>query len=93
VQFQILDRRDFDPDQYPGSLVYKGDAVTPGRDERPAWKDTVLSRPGTVTRVIAKFDLPTGTHPKPGDMFLYVYHCHILEHEENEMMRPYIVRG
>jgi len=30
---------------------------------------------------------------RPGDKFLYVLHCHILEHEENEMMRPYTVLG
>ncbi|HTQ74079.1 MAG TPA: multicopper oxidase [Burkholderiales bacterium] len=91
VQFQVIDRRLFDPDQFPGSLVYTGPAVTPGRDERPAWKDTVISLPGTVTRIIAKFDLPSAANPKAGDKFLYVYHCHILEHEENEMMRPYTV--
>src|SRR5262252_8976676 len=93
VQFQILDRRPFDTAQYPPNLVYTGPAVTPGRDERPAWKDTVISLPGTVTRIIAKYDLPSAANPKPGDKFLYVYHCHILEHEENEMMRPYTVLG
>jgi len=91
VQFQIIDRRLFDPDQFPGNLVYTGPAVTPGRDERPAWKDTVISLPGTVTRIIARFDLPPEANPRRGDKFLYVFHCHILEHEENEMMRPYVV--
>jgi FtsP/CotA-like multicopper oxidase with cupredoxin domain len=42
-------------------------------------KDTVISYPGEVTRVRAKFDTP-GT---------FVWHCHIVEHEDNEMMRPY----
>jgi spore coat protein A len=93
VQFQIIDRRPFDTDKFPTNLVYTGPAVTPGPEERPAWKDTVISYPGTVTRIIAKFDLPAGANPKPGDKFLYVYHCHILEHEENEMMRPYTVLG
>lgn len=91
VQFQIIDRRPFDTAQYPPNLVYTGPAVAPGREERPAWKDTVISLPGTVTRIIAKFDLPSSANAKPGDKFLYVYHCHILEHEENEMMRPYTV--
>jgi spore coat protein A, manganese oxidase len=93
VQFQVIDRRPFDTDQYPGALVYTGPAVTPPPEEHPAWKDTVISYPGTVTRIIAKFDLPPGANPKPGDKFLYVFHCHILEHEENEMMRPYTVLG
>jgi FtsP/CotA-like multicopper oxidase with cupredoxin domain len=42
-------------------------------------KDTVIAYPGEVTRVRARFD-----HPG-----LFVWHCHILEHEDNEMMRPY----
>jgi len=46
-----------------------------------------------VTRVIARFDLPAGTAVRPGQRFRYLYHCHILEHEDNEMMRPYDVVG
>jgi len=45
------------------------------------YKDTVIAYPGEITRVKAKFDLPG----------LYVWHCHIVEHEDNEMMRPYRV--
>jgi len=44
-------------------------------------KDTVIAYPGEVTRVKARFDLPG----------LYVWHCHIVEHEDNEMMRPFHV--
>jgi len=44
-------------------------------------KDTVIAYPNEVTRVRALFD-------RPG---LFVWHCHILEHEDNEMMRPYRV--
>jgi spore coat protein A, manganese oxidase len=47
------------------------------------WKDTVRADPFTVTRIIVKFDGFAGR---------YVWHCHILEHEDNEMMRPYEVR-
>jgi spore coat protein A len=93
VQFQILDRRLFDPALYPGALVYTGPAEAPAPNERPAWKDTVISLPGTVTRIIARFDLPSAARPRPGSKFRYVFHCHILEHEENEMMRPYDVLG
>jgi FtsP/CotA-like multicopper oxidase with cupredoxin domain len=47
-------------------------------------KDTVLVYPGETTRVAARFDLPGR----------YVLHCHILDHEDNEMMRPIqVVRG
>jgi FtsP/CotA-like multicopper oxidase with cupredoxin domain len=44
-------------------------------------KDTVIAYPGEITTVKAKFDLAG----------LYVWHCHIVEHEDNEMMRPYFV--
>jgi FtsP/CotA-like multicopper oxidase with cupredoxin domain len=59
------------------------------------FKDTARAMPGEVLRIKAKFDLPTGSIvPAPGHSNpLYVYHCHILEHEENDMMRPIEVRG
>ena len=43
------------------------------------FKDTVVAYPGQVTRVRAVFNTPGQ----------FVWHCHILEHEDNEMMRPY----
>ena len=49
--------------------------------------------PGEVTRVIARYDLPSGTRIRRGEEFRYVLHCHILEHEDNDMMRPYDVVG
>lgn len=48
------------------------------------WKDTVQAHPGMVTRIITRFD------DYPGR---YVWHCHILEHEDNEMMRPFEILG
>ncbi len=45
------------------------------------FKDTVIAYPGEVTRIRALFDVAG----------LYVWHCHILEHEDNEMMRPMCV--
>ncbi len=81
VRFQILDRRPFDPLQYQASkkLVYTGPPVPPDPNEM-GWKDTVRANPMMVTRIIAKFEGYPGR---------YVWHCHILEHEDNEMMRPY----
>ena len=94
VQFQILDRQAFDPEAFAaGTLVLIGNRVQPPDNERPAFKDTVKSMPGEVTRVIMRFDLPTGTRVRRGDRFRYVFHCHILEHEDNDMMRPYDVVG
>lgn len=60
--------------------VLVGDPVSPPPSEA-GLKDTVIALPGQVTRVIAKFDR-TGR---------YVWHCHILSHEDHEMMRPYEV--
>jgi spore coat protein A len=60
--------------------VIGGPVRTPEATEA-GWKDTVIAYPGEVTRVKATFDLPG----------LYVWHCHIVEHEDNEMMVPYCV--
>jgi spore coat protein A len=93
VKFQVLNRQPFDVKQYQesGKLVYTGIPMPPESNERPAWKDTIKTYAGYITRVIAKFDLPAGTVAKPGQEFRYVWHCHVLEHEDNEMMRPYKV--
>jgi len=64
------------------------------------WKETVRMNPGEVTTVAMKFDLPPGTRPDPSPRFAgtefagaaeYVWHCHILEHEEHDMMHPLLV--
>jgi spore coat protein A, manganese oxidase len=95
VRFQVLNRQPFDVKTYKqsGKLVYTGRPMPPEPNERPAWKDTIKTYGGTITRVIAKFDLPSGTPVKAGEEFRYVWHCHILEHEDNEMMRPYKIVG
>jgi spore coat protein A len=95
VEFQVLERQRFAQNVWANThnLVYLGKAQAPARNERPAGKDTVIAYPGVVTKVIARFDLPTGTPVTPGQRFHYVWHCHILEHEDNEMMRPFDVIG
>ncbi len=95
VRFQVLNRQPFDVRGFltTGKLRFSGNPMPPESNERPGWKDTVKSYPGFVTRVIQKFDLPPGTPVTPGQRFRYVWHCHILEHEDNEMMRPYDVVG
>jgi len=95
VQFQVLNRQAFDVKNFlaTGKLRFMGNPLPPESNERPAWKDTVKTYPGFVTRVIQRFDLPPGTPVTPGQRFRYVWHCHILEHEDNEMMRPYDVVG
>ncbi len=93
VQFQVLNRQAFDVKAYEqtGKIIFTGKPMAPEGNERPARKDTVKSYPGYVTRVIQRFDLPHGAPSTPGQELTYVWHCHILEHEDNEMMRPYKV--
>jgi spore coat protein A, manganese oxidase len=83
VRFQILDRRSFDVGAYwaKGEVRYTGPAMPPEPGEA-GWKDTVRADPGMVTRIITRFE---------GFRGRYVWHCHILEHEDNEMMRPFDV--
>ncbi|HEU5205963.1 MAG TPA: multicopper oxidase [Candidatus Limnocylindrales bacterium] len=80
VTFEVVNRQELES--------HDGETVPPARlvgDPRPpeAWesgvKDTVIAYPGEVTRIKARFDTPGQ----------FVWHCHIVEHEDNEMMRPY----
>lgn len=109
VQFQVLDRQAFAANQIDTSvsppqvtkLMFtdlrrqpKDETARPYlKYEQNARKDTVKAFPGEVTRLIMRFDLPTGTSVSRGEKFRYVFHCHILEHEDNDMMRPYDVVG
>jgi spore coat protein A, manganese oxidase len=59
------------------------------------WKDTVQAHPGEVTRIVVPFSggvdpmVPFGREERfTGD---YVWHCHILDHEDHEMMLSYRV--
>ena len=83
VRLQILDRQRFDQFEYQakGTLRSTGPVQAPEAHEA-GWKDTVRADPGMVTRIVVPFEGYTGR---------YVWHCHILEHEDNEMMRPYEV--
>jgi spore coat protein A, manganese oxidase len=69
-----------------------GPAVAPGPEEQ-GWKDTVKVNPGEITTLRIRFatqegtDFPFDVSQGPG----YVYHCHIIDHEDNDMMRPYTV--
>lgn len=83
VQFQILDRIPFDVEAYnlKGQIRFTGDPEPPLPGEQ-GWKDTVQAFPGFVTRVIMRFAPYIGR---------YVYHCHILEHEDYDMMRQFEV--
>ena len=56
-------------------------AITLPDPDEAGLKDTVIAYPGQITRVKATFDIPG----------LFVWHCHIVDHEDNEMMRPFAV--
>jgi len=77
VRYEVVNRQDLDPVTL---LPLPGTVVAPNPNEL-GYKDTVVAYPGQVTRIKAKFDIAG----------LYVWHCHIVEHEDNEMMRPFIV--
>jgi spore coat protein A, manganese oxidase len=83
VRFQILDRQTYEPwlFQTKRQLHFLGPPEPPDPNEA-GWKDTVRAHSRMVTRIIVPFTGFTGR---------YVWHCHILEHEDNEMMRPYEV--
>lgn len=80
VQFLLLDRRPFDVSKYQetGEIIYTGPPEPPADYER-GWKDTIRADAGMVTRIIMHFKDHAGD---------YVWHCHILEHEDHDMMRP-----
>jgi FtsP/CotA-like multicopper oxidase with cupredoxin domain len=75
VQFEVVNREVFDPE------VGSPGAVRPPEPWETGAKDTVIAYPGEITRLRARFDLAG----------LFVWHCHIVEHEDHEMMRPYAV--
>jgi FtsP/CotA-like multicopper oxidase with cupredoxin domain len=90
------------PDPVAVGAALAGDIIPPMPQER-GWKDTVQVLPNMITRVLVRFaktNLPAGTPANavnagydfsPNSGHGYVWHCHIVDHEDNEMMRPYSV--
>jgi FtsP/CotA-like multicopper oxidase with cupredoxin domain len=81
IVFEVVDRQ---PISFTEDLGHIMDVQLAGSPRPPeAWengfKDTVTAYPGEVTRVRGQFTTPGQ----------FVWHCHIVEHEDNEMMRPY----
>ncbi|HET9328035.1 MAG TPA: multicopper oxidase domain-containing protein [Candidatus Eisenbacteria bacterium] len=79
VAFHVLDRQPFVI--VDGAIQTTGPRVAPDSADA-GWKDTTPVRPLEIVRVIARFEDYLGKYP---------YHCHILEHEEHEMMRQFQV--
>lgn len=83
VRFQVLDRQWMNvPKYFAEKRVEFTGPVTPPLTWEMGWKDVVQCPPRTLTRIIVPFAA------KPG---MYVWHCHVLEHEANDMMRPFEV--
>ncbi len=78
VMFQILDRDGFTTG--PGGTVVPNGNPQPPAAEESGWKDTAMVAPNQILRVIARFEDYKGAYP---------YHCHILEHEDHDMMRQF----
>jgi spore coat protein A len=101
VTFQVIGRTPFDAEAYedaneipdsgvPGGIdptpYATGPTLPPDPSER-GFKDTVKANPGQFTTIRARYELPTSVSTPQ----TYVHHCHILEHEDNDMMRPFTV--
>jgi len=95
VNVQLIQRQKFTGD--PTGFVLVAGPMPPEANEI-GWKETVRMNPGEITTVIMKFDLPklptaamrNATSPRTGG-HEYVWHCHILDIEEHDMMRPLVV--
>ena len=84
ASFQVQNRQDFttSTDAKTGATLYTPTgAIQKPQSNELGWKDTVLVYPGQMTRIIAKYD-------RLGD---YIWHCHIMSHEESDMMRKFSV--
>jgi len=81
ITFEVVNRQGLvlDEEGEVAQPIVLDGSITPPEPWESGFKDTVISYPGQVTRVRARFT-------KPGQ---FVWHCHIVEHEDNEMMRPY----
>jgi spore coat protein A len=81
VVFEVVNREGLvlDEDGEVIEPIQLDGVITPPEPWETGFKDTVTAYPGQVTRVRAQFNTPGQ----------FVWHCHIVEHEDNEMMRPY----
>ena len=82
---KVGDTNLYNPETRKTSAPLVPDTEKLGRTFEPSelhgWNDVIRVDPGNIVEVAVRFDLPGR----------YVYHCHILEHEDTEMMRPFVV--
>jgi FtsP/CotA-like multicopper oxidase with cupredoxin domain len=81
VAFEVVNRQGLalNADGEVAEPIQLAGSISPPEPWETGRKDTVIAYPGQVTRIRARFNTPGQ----------YVWHCHIVEHEDNEMMRPY----
>jgi spore coat protein A len=80
ITFEVINRQDIFVNEVTQEVqVVPGSVPTPAEPWETGFKDTVIAYPGQVTRIRAQFNTPGQ----------FVWHCHIVEHEDNEMMRPF----
>ena len=80
VQFRIVERQGYDPAAIVSGRVQFVGAPRPPAPNEAGWKDTALVYPRETLTILARFDGYTGR---------FGFHCHMLEHEDNDMMRPF----
>jgi spore coat protein A, manganese oxidase len=101
VNVQILNRQNFNAAAYNGTPTFTSIPFAPDANEL-GYKETVRMNPNQVTRVLMKIDLAKVPFNVPTSPRIavpagatkaheFVWHCHILEHEEHDMMRPFVV--
>jgi spore coat protein A len=101
VNVQVLNRQNFDASTYNGIPTFTSIPFAPDANEL-GYKETVRINPNQVTRVLMKVDLAKVPFDVPTSPRIavpagatkaheFVWHCHILEHEEHDMMRPFVV--
>ena len=82
VQFQILERQGFDATAFLHGRVQLVGISRPPAAHEAGWKDTAVVNPREVLSILVRFE---------GYIGRYAFHCHMLEYEDNDMMRPYDV--
>ncbi len=82
VAFRIISRQGFDISSWIGGTLKLAGEPRPPLQNEQGWKDTAVVSPGEMLSILVKFS---------GFKGKFVYHCHMIEHEDNDMMRPFEV--
>lgn len=88
VHFQVLGRQPVS-EYDPAAETFDVESLEPPAREEAGWNDVVTANPGEVTHVIAHFGEFEGLFTDQTGW--YMWHCHMLEHEDHDMMRPFTV--